>query len=71
MGNKTDLRLDRQVTTEEGKALADKWGCAFVECSAKQNVNICTLAGNRSQSLVHSLAHSQRDGCACCQRQPR
>jgi hypothetical protein len=27
----------RQVPYEEGLALANKWGCAFVETSAKQN----------------------------------
>ncbi|KAJ3039770.1 GTP-binding protein [Rhizophlyctis rosea] len=40
VGNKLDLGAQRQVTTEEGDALAKEWKCAFVECSAKTNVNI-------------------------------
>lgn len=30
----------RQVPTATGQALADKWGCAFVEASAKFNFHI-------------------------------
>eukprot|EP00824_Muranothrix_gubernata_P016662 TRINITY_DN34349_c0_g1_i1.p1 TRINITY_DN34349_c0_g1~~TRINITY_DN34349_c0_g1_i1.p1 ORF type:complete len:254 (-),score=32.03 TRINITY_DN34349_c0_g1_i1:29-790(-) len=41
VGNKVDLApADRQVSFEEGEALAAKWGCAFVECSAKNNDNV-------------------------------
>jgi len=32
--------LNRQISTEEGQALATKWGCAFVETSAKNDENI-------------------------------
>jgi len=39
VGTKTDLG-DRKVSKEEGKALATEWGCAFVECSGKNNENI-------------------------------
>ncbi|XP_069828240.1 GTPase RhebL1 [Dendropsophus ebraccatus] len=36
VGNKTDLPPhNRQVKTEEGKKLADSWGAAFLEVSAK------------------------------------
>lgn len=40
VGNKIDLEKERQVPTAEGQALAAEWGCAFVECSAKQNSNV-------------------------------
>ena len=40
IGNKTDQGEMRQVTFEQGQALANRWGCAFIECSAKHNVNI-------------------------------
>jgi len=43
VGNKTDLIYERQISTEEGKALADKWKCAFVETSAKHNENIVNI----------------------------
>jgi len=41
VGNKSDLGK-REVTREEGQDLAKEIGCAFVECSAKQNENIET-----------------------------
>lgn len=37
VGNKTDLHLERKISTEEGKRLAEKWNAAFVETSAKRN----------------------------------
>lgn len=41
VGNKTDLaRHAREVSMEEGQALAAEWGCAFVECSAKWNQGV-------------------------------
>ncbi|EAQ86543.1 conserved hypothetical protein [Chaetomium globosum CBS 148.51] len=41
VGNKCDLRPEqRQVTAEEGKALADKHGCAWTEASARYNENV-------------------------------
>jgi len=43
VGNKTDLMYDRMVSIAEGKALAEKWNCAFVETSAKQNENIAQV----------------------------
>jgi len=40
VGNKTDLDGERQISTEEGRALSQEWGCGFVECSAKLNDKI-------------------------------
>jgi len=40
VGNKTDLIDQRVITTERGQELADKWGCAFVETSAKTRQNV-------------------------------
>jgi len=41
VGNKSDLRPEqRQVTSEEGKALADKYKCAWTEASARYNENV-------------------------------
>ena len=36
VGNKSDLKDQRAITTEEGKALAEKLSCKFCECSAKE-----------------------------------
>ncbi|RUS23084.1 P-loop containing nucleoside triphosphate hydrolase protein [Endogone sp. FLAS-F59071] len=40
VGNKCDLHMQRQVSPEEGKALAAEWNCLWVEASAKHNENI-------------------------------
>ncbi|KAH0785682.1 Ras-related protein RABD1 [Histomonas meleagridis] len=40
VGNKIDLEDKRVVTTEEGQALANQYGVAFIETSAKDNNNI-------------------------------
>jgi len=37
VGNKKDLHMDRVVTQEEGRRLADSWKAVFLEASAKQN----------------------------------
>jgi len=40
VGNKIDLENDRKVSTEDGKALADKLGLTYLETSAKTGENI-------------------------------
>jgi Ras homolog enriched in brain len=37
VGNKTDLHMERVVSAEEGRRLAEAWKAAFLETSAKQN----------------------------------
>jgi len=48
----------RQVSTEEGRALAQKWGCAFVETSAKHNENICAFCFIIIGLLTLDLRHN-------------
>uniref|UniRef100_A0A671NCR6 GTP-binding protein Rheb-like n=1 Tax=Sinocyclocheilus anshuiensis TaxID=1608454 RepID=A0A671NCR6_9TELE len=51
VGNKKDLHMERVISCEEGKALAESWNAAFMESSAKENqVMILT-----SQELLYSL----------------
>eukprot|EP00178_Gracilaria_changii_P024722 TRINITY_DN74788_c0_g1_i1.p1 TRINITY_DN74788_c0_g1~~TRINITY_DN74788_c0_g1_i1.p1 ORF type:complete len:196 (+),score=20.83 TRINITY_DN74788_c0_g1_i1:34-621(+) len=40
VGNKCDLERDREVTSMEGKMLAEKYGAPFVETSAKARINV-------------------------------
>jgi Ras family protein len=41
VGNKSDLRPEqRQVTPEDGKALAEEFKCAWTEASARYNENV-------------------------------
>jgi len=37
VGNKKDLHMNRVVSQEEGRKLADSWKAVFLEASAKQN----------------------------------
>uniref|UniRef100_A0A8C4T160 GTP-binding protein Rheb n=1 Tax=Erpetoichthys calabaricus TaxID=27687 RepID=A0A8C4T160_ERPCA len=37
VGNKKDLHMERVISCEEGKALAESWSAAFMESSAKEN----------------------------------
>lgn len=49
MGNKKDLKEDRQVTTEEAEALAREIGCQFFEVSAKED-------GEQISQIFYSLS---------------
>jgi len=40
VGNKCDRVTEREVSTQEGSALARELGCDFVEASAKNCVNV-------------------------------
>ncbi|XP_065155370.1 GTP-binding protein Rheb homolog [Atheta coriaria] len=49
VGNKTDLHMQRRITEEEGKKLAESWNCVFLETSAKKNSSV--------SDVFHSLIH--------------
>jgi len=40
VGNKADLKDERQVTQQEGEHLAQQWRCSFFEASAKSRMNV-------------------------------
>lgn len=40
VGNKLDLDSQREVQTSEGAALAQLWGCPFLEASAKERPKV-------------------------------
>ncbi|XP_064605111.1 GTP-binding protein Rheb homolog [Liolophura sinensis] len=43
VGNKTDLRMERVVSIEDGKKLADTWKASFLEASAKENHSVTEI----------------------------
>ncbi|KAJ9142626.1 Rheb small monomeric GTPase RhbA [Pleurostoma richardsiae] len=56
VGNKSDLRPEqRQVSTEEGRKLAEKYNCAFTEASARYNENV----GKAFELLIGQIEKSQ------------
>ena len=40
VGNKNDLKFEREVTTEEGQEFADKHNLIYFETSAKSGDNV-------------------------------
>ena len=40
VANKCDLEDQRVISAQQGQAKADQFGAAFIEASAKSNVNI-------------------------------
>ncbi|XP_074652988.1 GTP-binding protein Rheb-like [Tubulanus polymorphus] len=42
-GNKNDLRMERVVSFEDGKKVADQWKAAFLEASAKENQSVAKI----------------------------
>ncbi|KAI9257691.1 ras-like protein 1 [Sporodiniella umbellata] len=40
VGNKCDLESERQVSSQEGRDKAKRFGCQYIETSAKQKINV-------------------------------
>ena len=59
IGNKKDLEDRRQVTYEEGEALAKENGLMFLETSAKTAYNVVESFNMSAQSILNSM---QKDG---------
>ena len=52
VGNKCDLENSRQVRTEEGKEIANKYGIKYIETSAKDTINIEDLFISTAKNLL-------------------
>merc|ERR1712111_244557 len=59
VGNKVDLEHQREVPTVEGMALAQIWGCSFVEASAKHRTNVNEVFAEIVREM--NLKHSTKD----------
>ena len=57
VGNKSDRVTDREVSTQEGNALAKEMGCQFVEASAKNCINV----EKAFYDVVRSLRNQRQD----------
>jgi len=55
VGNKSDLNDRRQVSTEEGKELADKFGIQFYETSAKTGDNVNEIFYNSADEIANKI----------------
>ena len=57
VGNKSDRVTDREVSIQEGSALAKEMGCQFVEASAKNCINV----EKAFYDIVRSLRNQRQD----------
>jgi len=57
VGNKCDKTFEREVSREEGAALARQFGCEFLETSAKTAQNVERLFLNLVRSLRQTRQH--------------
>ena len=61
VGNKCDCTdAERQVSKEEGEALANKYGVTFVESSAKDNYNISEIFTRVGASIKEKLLENEQ-----------
>ncbi|KAF2841585.1 rheb small monomeric GTPase RhbA [Patellaria atrata CBS 101060] len=59
IGNKSDLRPEqRQVTPDQGKALAEEFKCAWTEASARYNENV----SKAFEMMIAEIERSQNPG---------
>ena len=67
VGNKSDLSDRRQVNTEEGQELADKYGMLFYETSAKDGTNVENIfydsANKIAQNIDQGYYDLENDSC--------
>lgn len=54
-GNKCDNSYEREVTKEEGAALAHQFGCQFVETSAKTGQNVELMFSHLVRALRQKM----------------
>jgi len=77
VGNKCDLKDERQVEYQEGADLAKQWGCPFFETSAKIKLNneACFFELvreiRREQKKTRRLVHQQEENFQLRQAQVR
>eukprot|EP00388_Colpodella_angusta_P003467 GDKJ01012220.1.p1 GENE.GDKJ01012220.1~~GDKJ01012220.1.p1 ORF type:complete len:215 (+),score=55.80 GDKJ01012220.1:23-667(+) len=62
VGNKVDLASKKQVTTEEGQALAEEFGIPFMETSAKCSTNVTDAFRTMASQIMENLNDRSKGG---------
>ena len=67
VGSKQDLESEREVSYSDAKALADSWGCEYIETSAKLNYN-CDEIFEKLGILILNKRKDEKNvrHCCCC-----
>ncbi|CAO2622224.1 Ras-related protein Rap-2c [Lemmus lemmus] len=63
VGNKVDLEAEREVMSSEGRALAQEWGCPFMETSAKSKSMVDELFAEIVRQMNYSSLPEKQDQC--------
>ena len=67
MGNKSDLKAEqRQVSTDEGRKLAEELKCGFTEASARLNENVSKAFEQMIGEIEKSQNPSEPTGGSKC-----
>lgn len=67
VGNKVDLESEREVSRSDGRALAQEWGCPFIETSAKSKTMVDELFAEIVRQMNYStLPEKQEQCCTAC-----
>ena len=64
VGNKCDLKDQRQVSFQEGKEFAESLGMQFMETSAKDKINIDEAFLSLTKAILPTVPENKRDGAA-------
>ena len=62
VGNKSDLKDQRQVSYEEGKQFAESLGMQLLETSAKEKINIDEAFNVLTKAILPTVPENKRDG---------
>jgi Ras-related protein Rab-8A len=57
VGNKCDLEKSRAVTKLQAQELANKLDCTYIECSAKENINITQIFSELIRDIHFKINH--------------
>ncbi|XP_026524753.1 ras-related protein Rap-2a [Pseudonaja textilis] len=63
VGNKVDLENEREVSSSEGRALAEEWGCPFMETSAKSKTMVDELFAEIVRQMNYASQPDKDDPC--------
>ncbi|XP_048388140.1 ras-related protein Rap-2a isoform X2 [Stegostoma tigrinum] len=63
VGNKVDLESEREVSGAEGRALAEEWGCPFMETSAKSKTMVDELFAEIVRQMNYAAQPDKEDQC--------
>jgi Ras-related protein Rab-1A len=59
VGNKNDMEESRQVSTDEGKELADQYNIRFMETSAKESANVEEAFTLMTKEIKSRVVHTE------------